>query len=164
MKALIDINTIHYNPTGPGDYNLPSSFGVLPPPRKKSLAPIGDQKVLATKPRFSLGGRIEDKRVFENNLHSLHSSDAPPLGSYDPVNPRGGGFEDNAKLDLIRANHNVKHWDPSKSRTNFTHMNTDVASETQKNSKVSLTLPKATKPYAMETLSPHMGNGSFGNK
>ena len=37
MQALIDMGTIHYNPTGPGDYNVPSSFGELPPPRKKSI-------------------------------------------------------------------------------------------------------------------------------
>ena len=56
-----------------------------------------------------MSGRINDNRVFENNLNSLHGKNAPPLGSYDPVNPGQGGFEDKAKLDLIRA----KRWDPT---------------------------------------------------
>ena len=35
-KPLIDTETIHYNPTGPGDYTLPSTFGNLPKPTKKN--------------------------------------------------------------------------------------------------------------------------------
>ena len=99
-----------------------------------------------------MGGRIADKRVFENNLHSLHSADAPPLGSYDPVNPRAGGFEDKAKIDLIKA-----HVDPTKSRNLLGYFPTEGASDTNKNSGVSLTLPKTVKPYSIETISPHTG-------
>ena len=125
---LLDTETIHYNPTGPGDYNLPSSFGQLPPPRKKSQATLGDQSVLATKPRFSIGGRINDGRVFENNLNALHGKGAPPLGLYEPVNPRAGGFEDKAKLDMIRA----KRWNPDQSRNSATLVHqTEVANEAQ---------------------------------
>jgi len=42
MQALIDTSTIHYNPTGPGDYTLPSSFGELPPPRSTIKAARAD--------------------------------------------------------------------------------------------------------------------------
>ena len=120
MQALVDTSTIHYNPTGPGDYNLPSSFGNLPPPRqKKKLSPLagdgsGEKVFFHSKPSFSMGQKINDNRVFKNNLHTLHSVEAPPLGSYEPVNPKHSGFEDKARLNLIRS---VRQpWNPRGSR------------------------------------------------
>ena len=32
-EILFNTPKVAYNPTGPGDYNLPSSFADLPPPR-----------------------------------------------------------------------------------------------------------------------------------
>ena len=104
LNELIDTSTIHYNPAGPGDYNLPSSFGELPKPRSKAPKTNRAGSVIKTKPSFSLGNRIEDTRVFTNNLDALYSKDSPPLGVYDPVNPSKNSFEDKAKLNLIRAN------------------------------------------------------------
>lgn len=52
--------------------------------------------------------RINDTRVYTNNMAALYSVEAPPLGSYDPVDPLSSGFEDKAKLNLIRA----KQWSP----------------------------------------------------
>ena len=103
IRKLIDTKSIHYNPTGPGDYNLPSSFGELPPPRQRDgKAKVSNQAVKKI-PAFTIGLPIDDKRVFENNLNSLHSLGSPPLGIYDPIDPRNSSFEDKARLRNLKA-------------------------------------------------------------
>ena len=106
VRALIDTSTIHYNPTGPGDYNLPSSFGELPPPRVKDKAASRADHVLVTKPSFSIGVPIDEARMYTSNgqaCYTFKGPNSPPIGIYDPVDPRYSNFEDKAKLNLIRA-------------------------------------------------------------
>ena len=107
MRNLIDTHTIHYNPTGPGDYNLPSSFGELPPPRASEKATLAKNVVKNTK-SYSIGFPINNNRIYVNNLASFHSIGAPPLGTYNPIDPKNSSFEDKAKLKLIRAT----KWNP----------------------------------------------------
>ena len=47
-------------------------------------------------------------------MHTLHSVEAPPLGTYEPVNPKHSGFEDKARLNLIRSTR--QPWNPRESR------------------------------------------------
>ena len=107
MRNLIDTHTIHYNPTGPGDYNLPSSFGELPPPRTSEKAVLAAH-VVKKKPAYSIGVPINNNRIYLNNMQALHGVEAPPLGTYNPVNPNNSSFEDKANLKLMRAS----KWNP----------------------------------------------------
>ena len=102
VRHLIDISSIHYNPTGPGDYTLPSTFGELPPPRHREKAVLAGN-VVRKPPSYTIGVPINDPRVYRNNLQSLHGVNAPPLGSYDPIDPKNSSFEDKARLKLLRA-------------------------------------------------------------
>jgi len=102
VRNLIDTSTIHYNPTGPGDYTLPSTFGELPPPRKSEKA-IRFENVVKKNPSHSIGVPINNSRIYLNNMQSFHSLAAPPLGTYDPVNVKSPSFEDKARLKLLRA-------------------------------------------------------------
>ena len=97
------MNEFHINPTGPGDYSLPSSFGELPPPRVSDKAKRFEM-VVKKPPSYSIGVPINDTRIYTNNLASFHSLGAPPLGTYNPIDPMSTSFEDKAKLKLIRAN------------------------------------------------------------
>ena len=107
MRHLMDTNNIHYNPTGPGDYTLPSSFGELPPPRTSEKAAMALNVV--KKPRaYPIGVPINNNRIYLNNLQSMHSVNAPPLGTYNPVDPNSNSFEDKAKLKLMRST----KWNP----------------------------------------------------
>ena len=99
---MINTNTIHYNPTGPGDYEIPSIFGKLPPPRKnRNLAQFnstfqGSDKILVkNNPSFSIGHRIENSRVYKNNMANFLGIDTPGVGHYTPIK---GGLEDSTKL------------------------------------------------------------------
>ena len=107
MRHLIDTHTIHYNPTGPGDYTLPSSFGELPPPRASEKAIVHRNVVKNTK-SYSIGMPINDGRIYVNNMAALHSVGAPPLGTYNPIDPKNSSFEDKAKLKMIRSS----KWNP----------------------------------------------------
>ena len=60
--------------------------------------------MLKKPPSYSIGLPAEnEKRVYRNNLHSMHSLEAPPLGIYNPVDPKNPNFEAKARLNLIRA-------------------------------------------------------------
>ena len=107
MKNLMDTNNIHYNPTGPGDYTLPSSFGELPPPRASEKATLA-KNVVKKPPAYSIGVPINNNRIYQNNLQSMYSVNAPPLGSYNPIDPNSTSFEDKAKMKLMRAS----RWNP----------------------------------------------------
>ena len=106
MRNLIDLNEFHYNPTGPGDYNLPSSFGELPPPRANEVGKRLEQ-IVKKPPAYSIGVPIKDTRILSNDMvalqSSFHSIGAPPLGTYNPIDPKKSSFEDKAKLKLMRA-------------------------------------------------------------
>ena len=66
MRALIDVNTIHYNPTGPGDYTLPSAFGELPPPRLNKKGHRFNN-VMKKPPSYSIGLPDRIDRIYRNN-------------------------------------------------------------------------------------------------
>lgn len=102
VRNLIDTSSIHYNPTGPGDYTIPSVFGELPPPRQSEKA-IRFEHALKKPPSYSIGARFNDKRVYVNNLEACHSLETPPLGTYDPVNVVNPSLEDKIRLKLLRA-------------------------------------------------------------
>ena len=61
------------------------------------------------KPRaYPIGVPINNNRIYLNNLQSMHSVNAPPLGTYNPVDPNSNSFEDKAKLKLMRST----KWNP----------------------------------------------------
>ena len=103
----MDTNTIHYNPTGPGDYTLPSSFGELPPPRAAEKSTLA-KNVVKKPPAYSIGVPINNNRIYLNNMQSMHSVNSPPLGTYNPVDPNSTSFEDKAKIKLMRSS----KWNP----------------------------------------------------
>ena len=62
---MVDKNSIRYNPTGPGDYNLPSIFGVAAiytangsKPKLKMGAKLPDKAVQKSHPAFSMAQRL----------------------------------------------------------------------------------------------------------
>ena len=65
-KPLINTRALRYNPAGPGDYNLPSAFGELPPVKaphetRSSFYKNRKQSVaVKANPSFSIGGRIDN--------------------------------------------------------------------------------------------------------
>ena len=126
MKNIMDTNTIHYNPTGPGDYTLPSSFGELPPPRTSEKA-ILSTNVVKKPPAYSIGVPINNNRIYLNNLQSMHSVNAPPLGTYNPIDPNSTSFEDKAKMKLMRAS----RWNPYQAGSQQTASRKTLASQTQ---------------------------------
>ena len=73
-KPLINTKALRYNPAGPGDYNIPSSFGELPPVRNTSIDPrstIWKQKesnVLKKNPSFSMAARINNNQVIKSHM------------------------------------------------------------------------------------------------
>ena len=84
----IRTDTIHYNPTGPGDYEVPSVFGKLPAPRKRKRNASGftgsyqgnDKQLVKNNPSFSIAHRIENSRVFKNNMNNFLGVDTPGIG------------------------------------------------------------------------------------
>lgn len=59
--------------------------------------------MLKKPPSYSIGVPINDKRVYVNNLEASYSLEAPPLGSYNPVNVLNPSLEDKIRLKLLRA-------------------------------------------------------------
>ena len=113
-SPLIDTESIHYNPTGPGDYEIPSAFGNLPKPRKQmrnrhrstmNSLKAKDNKVLVKEnPKFTIGQRIENSRVFANNMNNFLGVDTPGVGHYSPIK---GGLEDSTKMQRIKKKYTM---------------------------------------------------------
>ena len=101
-KPLINTKALRYNPSGPGDYNIPSSFGQLPPVRGQSGEHVLNRKesnVLKKNPSFSMGARIENNRVFKSHMQKFMGLGTPGVGTYDPLQE---GLEDKRKLKMLK--------------------------------------------------------------
>ena len=95
-RPLINTKALRYNPAGPGDYNIPSSFGELPPVRShNSVDPRGkalrESNVLKKNPSFSMAARIENNRVLKSHMQKFIGVGTPGVGTYDPLK---AGLED----------------------------------------------------------------------
>ena len=115
---MINTSTIHYNPTGPGDYELPSTFGKLPPPKKsraRNLSMRNDptasiymqknnKQLVKNNPSFSIGHKIEDTRVYKNYMNQFLGHDTPGVGQYSPIKE---GLEDKAIIRKLKKKYNM---------------------------------------------------------
>ena len=65
-KPLVNTNALRYNPSGPGDYNIPSVFGELPPVKAPNQTKSSfyhsrkDSNVLKKNPSFSIQHRLHN--------------------------------------------------------------------------------------------------------
>ena len=96
---------MRYNPAGPGDYNLPSAFGELPPvkaPHETRSSFYKNRKhsvAVKANPSFSIGGRINNNQVIKSHMQKFQGIDTPGVGHYDPLKET---FEDTHKKKLMK--------------------------------------------------------------
>ena len=104
-KPLVNTKALRYNPAGPGDYNLPSVFGDLPPvkvpleTRNSFYKNRKESNIMKKNPSFSIGGRIENNQIIKSHMQKWNGIDTPGVGSYDPLKDT---FEDKLKKKVMR--------------------------------------------------------------
>ena len=84
-KPLINTKALRYNPAGPGDYNIPSGFGELPPVKaakqtKSAFYSDRHSVVLKKNPSFSIQHRLNNNQVIKSNLQMFQGVDTPGVG------------------------------------------------------------------------------------
>ena len=78
--------------------------------------------------------RIDDNRIYKNDMSKFIGSQAPPLGTYDPVNPMKSGFEEKAKLSFIRAS----RWNLQQKSSSYDNARKEAQEAEAENSKAQI--------------------------